>query len=72
MGPPISSRAELVAEIYRLLDEPRALEWENAPARAFLEAMATWLHEQPAPASGQEPGAAAWQLFAEALRAGRG
>jgi hypothetical protein len=58
-----------------MLDEPRALEWENGSARVFLETMAAWLHEtRPAP-SGQgqllsEP--ATWELFAAALQAGRG
>jgi len=74
MQPTISSRAELIAEIFRLLDEPRALEWENGTARVFLETMAAWLHEtRPAPpAPGHAaPEAATWQLFAAALQAGR-
>ncbi len=75
MQPPISSRAELIAEIFRMLDEPRALEWENGTSRVFLETMAAWLHEtSPAPSAqghlANEP--ATWQLLAEALQAGRG
>jgi hypothetical protein len=74
MQPPISSRAELISEIFRMLDEPRALEWENGSSRVFLETMAAWLDEtRPAPSAqghmAAEP--ATWQLFAEALQAGR-
>jgi len=75
MPPPISSRDELIAEIFRMLDEQRALEWENGSARVFLETMAAWLHDtRPAPGAALPPAAepATWQLFAEALQAGRG
>jgi hypothetical protein len=75
MQPPIRSREELIAEIFRMLDEPRALEWENGTSRVFLETMAAWLHEtRPLPTAAGQPAADAvtWALFAEALQAGRG
>lgn len=70
MEPQIRSRDELIAQVFRMLDESQSLEWENGSARVFLETMAAWLNEtRPQQASGD---ALSWQLFADALMAGRG
>ena len=71
----IRTRDELIAHIFRMLDDHQSVEWENGSARVFLETMAAWLHDtRPLPPSA---GAAAgetvtWQLVADARAAGRG
>lgn len=69
----IKSRQELIALIFRLLDESDEIEWENESAYSFLQALAAWLNDAHDfyrnIEEARDPNNASWQLFGDALQA---
>jgi hypothetical protein len=72
---PVKTRDELIAHIFRLLDDSDARDWENESAYSFLQAMAGWLNDCAgyyrniqSPVDVETP---TWQIIADALTAAR-
>lgn len=71
--PIITTREELITQIYLLLEEGAPSLWENNTAQSFLQALAAWLNDCRgyykninSPVDVETP---TWQVFADALTA---
>ena len=72
----VSTREELIALIFDLLDHNDAIEWRNETVYPYLQAIAAWLRDAEGfyqeLGEGRSADEASWQLFADALQAGAG
>ena len=71
----VEDKKQLIDLIFELLDDNDAVKWENDTAYEYLQAVGAWLNDCGGyyENTGQDVDAneASWQLFADALQAGR-
>ncbi|WP_265594674.1 hypothetical protein [Haloferula sp. BvORR071] len=67
MHKPIATKEELLALMFKLMDEADAVVWPSDTPYSFIQQMAAWLEKE-----GSNANQPSWDLFARMLEAGRG